>query len=171
MYGKIVGLCPFYISLLLFFQAKNDPFKKEPSKKEAEDKAGSSKSSDKRSSIGIKWTNKWVIEQVEKLTLCWIESTLILLFSLHIEHSHLTKKKTRNQINFQKKKKIYPRNRRPKAENLSLFHPTWDKILRRKMTESMGVGFKPLPIINLENPIQLFNGHMSVLTDNYFLFL
>ncbi|XP_039985101.1 SAFB-like transcription modulator isoform X2 [Xiphias gladius] len=39
-------------------RAKNDPFKKEPSKKEAEDKAGSSKSSDKRSSIGIKWTNK-----------------------------------------------------------------------------------------------------------------
>ncbi|XP_070781783.1 SAFB-like transcription modulator isoform X2 [Enoplosus armatus] len=39
-------------------RAKNDPFKKEGSKKEAEDKACSSKSSDKRSSTGIKLTNK-----------------------------------------------------------------------------------------------------------------
>ncbi|XP_054467138.1 SAFB-like transcription modulator [Anoplopoma fimbria] len=39
-------------------RAKNDPFKKEGSKKEAEDKACSSKSSDKRSSTGMKLTNK-----------------------------------------------------------------------------------------------------------------
>ncbi|XP_034727807.1 SAFB-like transcription modulator isoform X2 [Etheostoma cragini] len=39
-------------------RAKNDPFKKEGSKKEAEDIASSSKSSDKRSSTGIKPTNK-----------------------------------------------------------------------------------------------------------------
>ncbi|XP_034535839.1 SAFB-like transcription modulator [Notolabrus celidotus] len=39
-------------------RAKNDPFKKESSKSEAEDKASSCKSSDKRSSTGIKLTNK-----------------------------------------------------------------------------------------------------------------
>ncbi|XP_071759746.1 SAFB-like transcription modulator isoform X2 [Centroberyx gerrardi] len=39
-------------------RAKSDPFKKEPSKKEVEDKMSSSKSSDKRSTTGIKMTNK-----------------------------------------------------------------------------------------------------------------
>lgn len=54
------------ISLLpFFFQAKNDPFKKESSKKEAEDKASFTKSCDKRSSTGVKLTNKWVTEEDE----------------------------------------------------------------------------------------------------------
>ncbi|CAJ1049201.1 SAFB-like transcription modulator [Xyrichtys novacula] len=39
-------------------RAKNDPFKKEGPKNEAEDKGGSSKSSDKRTSTGMKSTNK-----------------------------------------------------------------------------------------------------------------
>ncbi|XP_077940948.1 SAFB-like transcription modulator isoform X1 [Gasterosteus aculeatus] len=39
-------------------RAKNDPFKKESSKKEAEDKASFTKSCDKRSSTGVKLTNK-----------------------------------------------------------------------------------------------------------------
>ncbi len=121
------------------FQAKNDPFKKDGSKKEAEDKTSSSKSSDKRSSTGIKLTNKWVKDEVEKFNLLLFVSTFNLMFSVYVEHRHLTRKKTRKWISFQKKRKIYPRNRKPKVENLSLFYQTPDKISQRKMTESMDV--------------------------------
>lgn len=132
----------FYLTAAVF-QAKNDPFKKEPSKKEAEDKAGSSKSGDKRSSTGTKWTNKWVTGRIEELILCWIEIRFNLLFSSHSELSHRTKKMTRSQINSQRRTKIYPRNRKPRAQSLSLCHPTWDKIHQRKTTENTDVGFIP----------------------------
>lgn len=52
--------------MFFVFQAKNDPFKKEGSKKEVEDKTSSNKSSEKRSSTGIKLTNKCVKEYVKE---------------------------------------------------------------------------------------------------------
>lgn len=126
--GEIVDMCHICFTAAVS-QAKSDPFKKEGSKKEAEDKASSNKSSDKRSSTGIKLTNKWVTKKMSKKgSPCLIFKAHLTFCSLHAEHRHLTKKKTRNWINFQKRTKIYPRNRRPNVENLSPFH--LDKILQ-----------------------------------------